>query len=158
MGYVYSTMEKKEYLAAMRQRFDNPLYVFDERVTGFVMGPFFAAAHYQPWEWNRKITSECNRAYGIVREKDGKLEIRFIRSKGLLSPFWFAFYTLLCQGMCWIVMERNHMELGNVTWLISFAVAAVVCVITAVESSLTENGQAGEQEVYRFLRDPKEYY
>ena len=158
MRCLYSPLGKKEYLTALKDRLESPFQIFDERVTGIVIGPCFAVAHYAPWEWNRKITSECNRAYGFVRDADGELEICFIRSKGLLSPFWLVFFTVFSQLICWIVMDQNGMELGSVTWLISFVVAAVVCVITAVEAALTEQGEAGVREVNKFLTNPKEYY
>ena len=158
MNYFYSSLEKRKYLEAMKQTFGSPFHFFDERVTGFVIGCFFAVAHYQPYEWNRRITSECNRAYGFVKEVDGELEIAFIRSRGLFSPFWLAFYTLLSKLICEICEARNGFELGAASWWMSIVIAVFVCGITAIQSAMTEQGEEGLREVNKFLLNPEEYY
>lgn len=158
MEYIYSPMEKRAYLAALRRKFTNPLNLYEERVTGFVLGSFFAAAHYQEYEWNRRITSECNRAYGFVKESHGELEIRFLRSKGMCGPAWFAVWLLFCR-LIFLVVEIGAAEkLGIGAWIASFAIALVVCLISAFHSSITEKGVAGVYEINRLLEDPESYY
>ena len=159
MNYIYAKLPKDKYLAAMKQKFRNPLYVFDERITGTVLGRFFSVAHYQSYEWNRKITSECNRAWGFVKEVDGELEVCFLRGKGLLAPGWFLVWTLVCRIMWWFFELREGMILP---WYVSMGLCAVmsltVCVATAFESCLTEAGAAGAREIDRFLKDPEQYF
>ena len=158
MNYLYSTLEKQQYLTAMKQRFDSPFRIFDGRVTGFVIGSFFAVANYQPYEWNRRITSECNRAYGFVKEVDGELEICFLRSWGLFSPLWLVFYTLFCKLICVICEVRNSFDLGTAGWWLSIALSIFICGITAFQSAVTENGQEVLREVNQLLQNPEEYY
>ena len=159
MWYQYSKLPRDKYLAAMKRKFDSPLWLFDERITGFVIGPFFAAAHYQSYEWNRKITSECNRAWGYVKEADGELEIRFVRGKGLLAPGWFLVLTLFCRILClFFELREGQMLPGGAMWLISAVCALVTCGASALESCLTEAGAAGAREIDKFLKDPENYY
>ena len=159
MNYIYSGQPKDKYLAAMKQKFRNPLYVFDERVTGMVLGRFFSVAHYQGYEWNRKITSECNRAWGFVREVDGELEICFFRGKGLLAPGWFLIWTLVCRTMWWFFEMREGTDLPwHISWGLCAAMALIACGATAIESCLTEAGEAGAREIDRLLKDPEQYF
>lgn len=158
MRYLYSQLPKDKYLAAMKQKFESPFRIFDGRLTGFVIGSFFAVAHYQPYEWNRKVTSECNRAYGFVKEADGELEISFIRGKGMLSPGWFLLLTLLCEGVFLLASGISQIPLGGTGWLLSAIIAFGVCAGSAIEACLTENGQAGAWEISKFLENPEDYY
>lgn len=158
MNYVYSSMSKEQYLKTLKQKFGNPLYVFDERLTGMVIGPFFSVAHYQPYEWNRRITGECNRAWGIVKEFDGELEICFLRGKGWLAPGWLLVWTLICRLMV-VFMEFQSGKLPSAaTWLICILAALVTCASKAIADSLTEEGEAGIREINRLLENPTEYY
>lgn len=157
MRYLYSTLEKREYLIALKNRLESSFRFFDERVTGIVIGPFFSVAHYAPWEWNRKITSECNRAFGFVKTVEGETEIAFIRSKGLFSPFWLLFITLLCE-LLWVfltIQENVDVEISG--WGVSAVLSFAVCVLTAWQASITEEGEAGAKEVTKLLKNPKEY-
>lgn len=158
MWYQYAQMDKREWLAALKRNFQNPFYVFDERVTGFVLGPFFAVAHYQPWEWNRRITAECNRAWGFVKEVDGELEISFLRSRGFLSPFWLLFYTLVCEliFLC-TFSDYAYISLKGMDWAFSVFCSLLACGLSAVQDSMTERGQSGAYEIDKLLKNPKEY-
>ncbi len=158
MRYLYSKLPKRQYLAAMKRKFSSPFLLFDSRVTGCVLGPFFAVAHYQPYEWNRRWTSECNRAWGMVREADGELEIRFLRGKGYLAPGWFAGYTVICWLIFQISEINNGVELGPNAWVFSLFCALIACLASTVGSLFTEAGQQGVQEVNKFLQDPENYY
>lgn len=158
MEYIYSPMSKPAYLAALRQKFDSPLRFYDERVTGVVIGSFFSVAHYQEYEWNRRITSECNRAFGFVKQTHGELEIRFVRGKGLLAPGWFSVLLLLCRLFFLVAEIRAEQRLGVIAWVCSAAIALVVCVISALHSSITDKGAAGAYQIDKFLEDPENYY
>lgn len=158
MEYIYSPMSKMAYMAALRRKFDNPLRFCDERVTGLVIGSFFSVAHYQEYEWNRRITCECNRAYGFVRQKEGELEIRFLRGKGWMSPSWLLAWTLMVRLVFLVLEIRENYSMGTESWIASASVALFVCVISAIESSLTTKGAAGAREIDKFLTDPENYY
>lgn len=156
MEYIYSQMPKEKYLSAMKQKFGNPFSVFDERITGFVIGPFFSVAHYQEYEWNRQITGECNRAWGIVRESHVELEIRFIRGRGLLSPFWLVFFTLLCKLLLAISLQGQ--DVGGMDWVMSPICSLIICGVSALQTHMTDKGVAGMREINKFLENPEEYY
>lgn len=158
MRYLYVRMPKDRYLAALKRKFHNPLYVFDSRVTGMVAGSFFAVAHYQPYEWNRKITGECNRAWGFVKEVSGELEITYIRGKGLLSPGWLLFWTVLCRLFFLLAEIGQDYTVGPIAWLMGAVCALVVCSMSAIGAAITQEGAAGIREVEKFLEDPENYY
>ena len=159
MHYLYAQLPKEEYLENMKQKFDSPFRLWDERITGFVLGRFFSVAHYQEHEWNRKVTSECNRAWGFVKETDGELEICFLRGKGLLAPEWLLLYTLLCRLIFLVAQIRDPMlDMGIYGWLLSAVCALIVGIVTAIQCCFTEKGQEGEGELIRFLLDPENYY
>lgn len=145
---------KGKYLADMKGKRSSVFSVFDERITGMVLGPFFAVAHHMPWEWNRKITGETNRAYGFVMEKEGRTQIRYIRSFGQLSPGWFLLLTLIAE----LVFAGSIPEVGWTGLAVSAVFSLLLCGMMSIGVLLTENGQAGAAELEKFLRDPEEYY
>ena len=154
MEVFRSELPAKAYCRILKQKLDSPFYYWDERMIGIVIGPFFSIAHHAQWEWNRKITGEINRAWGLVREKDGITEVRILRGKGMLAPSWLLFYTILCLGMLYAGLGEMCREI----WLMSGGISLGICLLTAFQSSVTDNGIAGAGEITRFLRDPQEYY
>lgn len=163
MYYIESDLGKKKYLAELRRSFRNPFLIFDERVCGIVVGPFFSVAYHSPYEWNRRITSECNRAWGYVRERDGKTEVRFLLGKGLLSPFWILFYTTVCLCIFFCAMGRNGWTFSDIGefWLVALigvVMSLIACGVTAIESSLTEQGMQGQNTLIYLLEKPDQYY
>ncbi len=128
-------------------------------MTGIVVGPFFSVAYYAPLEWNRRITGECNRAMGIVKTADGKTEVSFIRSKGLLSPFWFLGIMAVVLLSFFLVVDSQEWQsgAGTAVWY-SFLISATICGFTALEACLTEQGAAGEWDIDSFLTNPREYF
>ena len=159
MYELKSELSKRAYLSALKQTFRSPFRIWDERVCGIVIGPLFSVAYHSPYEWNRRITSECNRAWGYVKETDGETHVTFIRGKGLLSPFWLIFYTLLCHIIL-LVCGGYELYAGHEGLFlgISFAMALVACLTTAIQSIITEAGEAGFHEITRLLLHPEEYY
>lgn len=158
MEIQYSSMKKQSYLVAMKRKFSNPLNLWESRLTGIVIGPFFAVAHYQPYEWNRRITSECNRAYGYVKEVQGELQIHYFRGWGLLAPGWLAVLTLLSRLIFMFAEVQRDVRIGPALWLYSLLCALIPCVISAIQVNFTEAGIEGAREVEKFLENPEDYY
>ena len=156
---LQSDLSKRNYLESLMQTFRSPFLLWDERVCGIIVGPFFSVAYHSSYEWNRRITSECNRAWGYVTELDGKAYIRFIRGKGLLSPFWLIFYTLLCHVIL-LLCGGYELYAGHegLFLVISFAMALFACLVTAFQSLITDQGEAGYHEITRLLLHPEDYY
>ena len=174
MDVMESGLPKKAYLAELKGCLTSPFACFGERMTGIVIGSFFSVAYYSPREWNRRVSGECNRAWGRVKEVNGKTEICFLRGKGHLSPFWLMAFTLLfAVGLNAAVFTETGgaVSLADDLWMLwgladdlwmlwGLAVIAsvAVCGITAFQSSITDQGIAGAGEITRLLRDPGEYY
>ncbi len=158
MHTIYSPLKPDAWKEKLKENFSSPLYVFDERVTGIILGPFFSVAHYQEYEWNRRITSECSRAWGFVKEADGQSEITFLRGWGCFSPGWILFYTLLCRAVFLYLSYQDNLELGMSGWVISLGISVFCCAISILHDSLTEGGQASWRQLKKCLEDPENYY
>ncbi len=154
MERIVSELPKNAYIAFLRQKFDSPFRLFSERVTGVVLGPCFSIAHYAEFEWNRKITNECNRAWGFLREKDGRTEICFVRGKGLFSPFWLILFFLIFL----VAFPLGLEEMTATFFWLSAGLSLMTGALTAFESSITENGINGAGEITRLLKDPENFY
>ena len=153
MYHFESALRMDEYISALKRTFRSPFQLWDERVCGIIIGPFFSVAYHSPHEWNRKITDEVNRAWGYVKQTDGNAQIYFIRGKGNLSPFWILFYTLVCYIIFLFGLGYEPAFL----W-VSFGLSLFICAVTAFQSLITEAGEAGFHEVTRLLEHPEEYY
>lgn len=158
MYALQSELCKNEYLAKLKQTFRSPFLLFSEHVSGVIIGSFFSVAYHSPYEWNRRITSECNRAWGYVKEVDGNAYVRFIRGKGLLSPFWFILYTLLYFVILLIAGYELYWGHEFLFLAVCCGLALVTCLVTAFQSIVTDAGEAGFHEVTRLLLHPEDYY
>lgn len=148
-----------QYLRALKGCRTGGYPIFSEGVTGIIIGPFFSMAYYSPYEWNRRITHECNRAWGYVKEIDGKTQVHFIRGKGLLTPFWVLLITMLCYLIFLFGLDFDaSLAAHPMVILGSFAVALFTCLASAFASFITEEGIYGEAEIDRMLKNPKDYY
>ena len=158
MYTLTSGLGKSAYLSALKQTFRSPFRLWDERVCGIVIGPFFCVAYHSPYEWNRRITSECNRAWGYVEEENGEAYVRFVRGKGLLAPSWLAVYMLICYVIMLCVGFELYVGHELAFLAISCAMSLVICLTTAFQSIITDAGEAGFHEVTRLLLHPEDYY
>lgn len=159
MRMIESRLDRKRYLSALKVCRTGGYPMFSEGVTGIVIGPFFSMAYYSPYEWNRRITHECNRAWGYVKEADGKTQVHFIRGKGLLTPSLFLLITLLCYLIFLFGLDFNLFVVGHPLVIFSsFGIALFTCLTTAIASCFTDEGIYGEAEIERMLENPQEYY
>ena len=159
MNKLECNLSRKQYLSALKDCRTGGYPMFSEGVTGFVIGPFFSMAYYSPYEWNRRITHECNRAWGYAREVGGKTEVHFVRGKGLLTPFWFLLISMLCYGIILFSLEFDfEIAAHPAVLLICLGISLFTCLTTAFASYITDEGIVGEAEIMRMLSDPSEYY
>ena len=158
MYYVDSELAPKEYLAELKRSFASPFLIYDERVCGIIIGPFFSIAYHSPYEWNRRITGEVNRAWGYVKNVEGKSHITFLRGKGAFAPIPILLTTMFCLAIFAFSEWSLIMEDLTLCLLVSGAISLVACGITAIQSMLTEQGEAGRYEISKLLSDPKNYY
>lgn len=159
MEYLKSELSAKYYLSELKARLMSPFAFFRERVTGFVLGPFFAVAHHSDYEWDRRFNIVCSRAWGYVKKSEGGTEIRFLRWHGLLTPFWLVFFTLINLIMNVIAMGTNDGAISLITLLIvSIGIALVICVASAIGSLMTERGENSQGEITKLLKNPEDYY
>ena len=157
MEYLKSDLPKKAYLAELKGSFGSPFDLFRERVTGLVIGPFFSVAHHTDYEWDRRFNMVSTRAWGYVKEREGKTEVRFLRWNGLLTPFWvllfFAVFTFYLFGM---VAPGESVGIGF--WLGILFLSLIPCLATAFAAIMSERGEYSHRELTKLLRNPKDYY
>lgn len=159
MNRLECNLNRKQYLSALKGCRTGGYPLFSEGVTGIVIGPLFSIAYYSPYEWNRRITHECNRAWGYVKEAEGKTQVHFVRGKGLLTPFWVLLIALLCYLVFLFGLEFDYSVATHPLVIFSsFAVALFTCLTTAIASCFTDEGIYGEAEIERILSNPQEYY
>ena len=159
MTVLTSELDKKQYLNELRRSCSVIYPFFSEGVTGIVIGPFFSVAYYCPYEWNRRITHECNRAWGYVKEVDGKTQVHFIRGKGLLTPFWVLLLSVLCYLIFLFALDFDFsVAVHPAVFLMAFGTALFTCLTTVIASCVTDAGIAGAGEITRMLTNPKDYY
>lgn len=159
MNFLTSTLDKKRYLNELKRCCSYGYPFFREGVSGIVIGPFFSVAYYSPYEWNRRISHECNRAWGYVKEVDGRTHVHYIRGKGMLTPFWVLLLTLICYLIFMIGLDFDFSILLHPGILLFVpGIVLAICVGTALGSTVTDAGIAGEQEIIRMLVNPKDYY
>ena len=157
MEYLKSELPKKAYLAELKGRLMSPFDLFRERVTGLVIGPFFSVAHHTDYEWDRRYNSVCTRAWGYVKEREGKAEVRFVRWYGLLTPFWVILFFSLWMIFFFAALEPGErVETG--IWLGGLFVALSPCLLTAFGAVASERGEYSHGELTKLLRNPKDYY
>lgn len=149
---VHSQLPAEQYRQELRACLGWKIPFMGDCLNGIVIGNFFSVAYYSPYEWNRRITRECNRAIGYVKRNDQGTEVHFVRSKGLCSPMWVSLLLILWGG----VGAAAYGIWPGV--LFGLALTAAVCGISALQSSITEQGVADEQVIIMFLTNPKEFY
>lgn len=159
MDYLRSSLPAKAYLSSLRTIATVNFAMWEHYASGIVIGPFFAVAYHSPYEWNRRITRECNRAWGYVKDTGDGCDICFIRGKGQFTPLWLIGMTLLCRFFLGFGSNAHvFTEVPWLLWVISAGAAIVTCGITAIESSITTAGVEGGGVVTSILKAPHEFY
>ena len=163
MCTLESDLPKQGYLEELKGCLTSPFAIFSERMTGIVIGSIFSVAYYSPYEWDRRVNRVCNRAWGYVKETENGSEVRFIRGRGLFSPFWLVFFVLTF----WVMVQVGLVTSGEtgfsreenlMLWGLAVLASLMICGATAIRSCVTERGVEGAGEITRMLRDPSEYY
>lgn len=149
---MHSELPLKVYREELRSCIGWKIPFLGDCLNGILIRNFFSVAYYSPYQWNRRITCECNRAIGYLKQTDQGTEVRFVRSKGLFSPLWLVllmvfFGTIGTVAYGW----WKGLTFGAVLTL-------AVCGSTALTSSITEEGEAGASVITMLLENPKEFY
>ncbi len=155
---VESPLTPKQYRQAAQDKMENFRNFWDERFTGYFIGPVFFITHHCHIEWNRKITGERNNAIGFLRKSEGGCRVYFVHTTGLVSPtsllFWFAFV----WAAFYVVGFLKGFSLPQEEWWVYPVISAVIMLITAIGSAisdaLTENGIRGANTLLEFMLDP----
>lgn len=152
---IQSGLSKESYLRAMKGSLEDMFAFGEERFIGTIIGPFFSVTYCSGHEFNRKITNEKSRAIGFVREIDGQTEVFCVRLKGLTNPVSLCLLYALCIIMFALVDISALAE--PAVWWGSLVATGMIGLITAVQDSLTEQGQRGSETLTRILLNPEKY-
>lgn len=145
-----------EYRQAVRKKLRNFSYIGQERFSGHFIGPFFFITHHCYWEWNRRITAEMNNAIGFIRQTPTGTRAYYFRTKGFFQPFYF--FAGLLGTAAWLLLIGTiagalEEMLPYILWFGLYG-ALLLGLISAINSSITENGKIGRQILDYFLGDP----
>lgn len=151
-----SALSPDAYKQAVKKKLRNFSYIGEERFSGHFIGPFFFFTHHCYWEWNRRATAEMNNAIGFIRQTADGTRVYYWRTKGFFQPFyvltslliWSAFWLLICL-LCKAIEEF----LPYISWF-SVYCTLLACLVSATNSSVTENGKLGREILDYFLGDP----
>lgn len=160
MYQVVSDLPKMEYISELKNCFGSPFMVFDERITGLVIGPFFSVAHHTDYEWDRRYNSLTNRAWGWVKTNpiDGQTEVNFIRGFGMFSPSWVIFFACLIPLLMILADPYILSEDMIMICVLGVIGSLIVCASTSIGVIMSDRGAYGAGEITKLLSDPKSYY
>lgn len=155
---LQSSLSKKEYLRALKERMESPFRFGLERSCGFFLGDFFYITHHCSHEWNRKITGERNTAIGIVRKDGDGCKVRYFVIKGLLAPHCLLGMFLFCLAICLAILFQEDIDPATriFTLPISIVFPLFAGLGTAVTEGMTERSEEGEKILRCMLLDPSD--
>lgn len=153
---IHSTLPKKEYLTALKERMESPFRFGSERCCGWFPFGLLYVTHHCSHEWNRRITGERNTAIGIVQKDGDGCRIRFFVVKGLLAPHYLFLVFLFCLTCCLAVLLRNSADpvVDLYTLPLSLAFSLVTGITTAIAESFTDRSAEGKRILHSILLDP----
>ena len=152
MQRIVSELSTDVYAFEMRQRLRLLPRWFHGGLSGVMIGRFFSVAHRAEYNINRKITSECHRAIGYLSAQNGRTCVKYVHTAGLFSMFWLILFSAFFAVM--FMQDESYL----VRFLLPVSMSIFICGITAIADSVTQNGIESMDELYRFLRNPQEYY
>lgn len=158
---IQSKLSRKVYLRALKGSLDEMFAFGEARLIGTIIGPFFSVTYCSGYEFNHKITNEKSRAIGFVREMDGQAEVRCVRLKGLTNPVSLCILYAMCIVMFAVadVFANSGFSVmaEPAVWWGSLVATFMIALITAVQDSLTEQGQKGSETLTRILLHPEDF-
>ncbi len=157
---IHSEHSVDAYLYELRQNFGSSTDFGVERFTGLVLGKFFCVTHHCAWEWNRRITCEKNTAIGYVKKSDNGSDVRFIKTKGDLRPQILIPILLICAFIAWLVVTFMALEIVAFLQIFCFLYQFELlrAILTAIGSSITEEGRTGKRIIISLIKNPKDPY
>ncbi len=155
---IHSEHSVDAYLYELQENLGNSTDFGVERFTGLVWGKFFCVTHHCAWEWNRRITCEKNSAIGYVKKSDNGSDVRFIKTKGDLRPQILIPFLLICAFIAWLVVMT--LETINFFQFVCYlySIELLRAILTAIGSSITEEGRIGKRIIISLIKNPKDPY
>ena len=151
---IQSSMNKKDYISAMRRRMSGHFELGAERFTGFFIGTCFYVTYHSGFEWNRKITNQKNAAMGFVRSTAEGCEVHYLHFRGLLCPLVFP--QLLLMMFLFSPLLGGEDLLYNMKFTITWTI--IIAPFMTLIECCTEKSEKGRRILLSFLRDPDDPY
>lgn len=143
------SLSSKEYASYLRRNIRLFPHFWGGSMSGFVIGRYFSIANRAEYEWNRRITCECSRAFGVIVPKENGAEIRYIQVYGLFSPFWLISSFLLFTAVFW-----SGIHVLGYSLLIGAIFSLMLCGSSALMHSFTPEGIQTSDDLEYFLLNP----
>ncbi len=165
---IDSPLSSKEYLHGIRNHLSSFSDFGMERYTGIIIGRLFWVTYHSGYEWNRKITNEKNRAWGIVKDTKDGCRVYGFRTMGFLDPLMilviFILYSTVAAACVYFrfaegIWDSQECREFVVTMAVVVAVVTVLVVLcSGFMTSVTERGQIGKFHLLALLHHPDEPY
>lgn len=157
---IRSSLSKKAYLSALKERMESPFRFGSERCCGIASLGFLYVTHHCAHEWNRRITGERNTAIGIVRKDGDGCRMQCFVIKGLLAPHYLLGLFLFCLASCLFALLRDSVDPSVFLYVlpISLALTLIIGISTAIAESFTEESAEGQRILHSILLDPTDLF
>jgi hypothetical protein len=152
---IRSPLSHKQYLKALKENLGHRDFT-SERFSGIVVGRLFSITHTGEYHWNRRYRPK-NNAFGYVKPLEDGCEIHCVLIPGYTSPGFILLMMLVAAFAFLISLARNPYLPANYWWVIAVATivyTAIVCITTAVVTSLSDEGQESYDTLQDCLLDP----
>ena len=143
-----SSLPVKEHQRWLRRHMDHPFTFFQERFTGFTLGPIFYVIHHTEYEYDRKFRP-TNAALGFIQATETGCRLRFATFRGLLCPSQFLIVLIITFFLC--LIKADEFLSMPILMVIMFAVELVYACVSAFIESMSERSEDGRDKLLFLL-------
>lgn len=157
---IQSSLSKKAYIRALKERRDSPFRFGSERFCGFFLGGLFCATYHCASEWNRRITGERNTAIGIIKKDADGCQVCCFTVKGLLAPHYLLGLFLFWLACSTSILAQEQIALPGLIVIIPICLvlALLTGISTAIAESFTAQSAQGKRILCSILLDPTDLF
>lgn len=143
-----SSLSVKEHRRWLNRHMEYPFAFFQERFTGFALGPIFYVIHHTEYEFDRKFRP-TNAALGFMRSTENGCRLHFLTFRGLLCPSQFLLLFAITFFFC--LLKADDILSMPILLAIMLPIELVYACINAFVESLSERSEDGRDKLLYLL-------
>lgn len=148
-----SSLSASEHRRWLRRHMESFAF-FQERFTGFTLGPIFYVVHHTEYEFDRKFRP-TNAALGFIQTTETGCRLRFATFRGLLCPSQFLILLIFTFFLC--LLKADEFLSMPILFVIMLAVELVYACIAAFVESMSERSEEGRDKLLYLLSGKNEF-